>query len=82
MQAALLPPVLVRSIPIARSPRTPHRPPETWPPGKKFGKGGKNMEDKKVYIIPEMTSYTDEEILAEIGEAHALMRPPPASGFQ
>ena len=30
------------------------------------------MEDKKVYIVPEVTSYTEEEILTEIGEAHAF----------
>lgn len=34
------------------------------------------MEEKKVYIIPEVTSYTDEDILAEIGEAHAVLPPP------
>ena len=28
------------------------------------------MEDKKIYVIPEVTSYTDGEILAELGEAH------------
>ena len=42
------------------------------------------MEDKKVYIIPEVTSYTDEDILAEIGEAHAVAPPGPppvVSGF-
>ena len=33
-------------------------------------KGGKFM--KKNYVIPEVTSYTDEEILAELGEAYAF----------
>jgi hypothetical protein len=30
------------------------------------------MEEKKIYIIPEVTSYTDEDILAELGKAHAI----------
>lgn len=36
-------------------------------------KGGDNMEEKKIYIAPEVTSYTDEDILAELGEAHAFL---------
>ena len=27
------------------------------------------MEEKKDYVVPEIISYTDEEILAELGEA-------------
>lgn len=39
--------------------------------GKLIKKGGNRMEDKKIYKTPEVTSYTDEEILAELGEAYA-----------
>ena len=38
------------------------------------------MEEKKAYIIPEVTSYTAEEILTELGETHAFA-PPPVSPF-
>ena len=39
------------------------------------------METKK-YVTPEVTSFTDEEILAELGEAHAFIPKPPISGGQ
>jgi hypothetical protein len=37
------------------------------------------MEQEKlpVYETPQVTSYTDEEILEELGEAHAYTLPPP-----
>lgn len=35
------------------------------------------MKDKKEYVEPQVTSYSDEEILAELGEVHAF--PPPIS---
>jgi hypothetical protein len=49
------------------------------PPGKIFEKGGKHMEDKKIYVIPEVISYTDEDILTELGKVHAMPAPPPVS---
>lgn len=37
------------------------------------------MEDKKEYVVPQITSFSDEEILAELGDAQG-QRPPPVSG--
>ena len=37
------------------------------------------MEDKKIYVIPEVISYTDEDILTELGKVHAMPAPPPVS---
>jgi len=39
-------------------------------------------EQKPIYEVPQVVSYTDDEILEELGEAHAIPGPPPASGFQ
>jgi hypothetical protein len=39
------------------------------------------MESEKLeYVAPQVTSFTDEEILEELGEACGI-RPPPASGL-
>ena len=40
------------------------------------------MEQKKVYIVPQVTSYTEEEILTELGDAQLMPMPPPVSGDQ
>jgi hypothetical protein len=37
--------------------------------------GGNLMKDKKVYVEPQVISYTDEEILAELGGAQAQVSP-------
>jgi len=36
------------------------------------------MKDKKEYVVPQITSFSDEEILAELGTAQGWL--PPASG--
>lgn len=33
------------------------------------------MEDQKEYVVPEIISYTDEEILAELGDMEAQISP-------
>ncbi len=38
-------------------------------------------EQKSIYEVPQIVSYTDDEILEELGEAHAMPSPPPASSF-
>lgn len=38
-------------------------------------KGGDYMEKKK-YVTPEVTSFTEAEILAELGKAHAQFQGP------
>ena len=35
------------------------------------------QENLPVYEVPVVTTYTDDEILEELGEAHAYGAPPP-----
>lgn len=35
------------------------------------------MKDKKEYVVPQITSFSDEEIMAELGNMQGLL--PPAS---